>query len=42
MKRTIVRIILSTLLLATAGTTSVLADGPEPRPPFCPPNVNCN
>jgi hypothetical protein len=41
MNKSIVRTILVTLLLAGGGSTAVLADGPNPRPPLCPPGINC-
>jgi len=42
MKKTLVRIILATLLLTAAGSTPVLADGGIPRPPYCQPGIICN
>ncbi|HLJ30345.1 MAG TPA: hypothetical protein VKY85_26810 [Candidatus Angelobacter sp.] len=42
MKKTLIRIIVATLLLVACGSTPVLADGSDPRPPFCPPNTNCD
>ena len=35
--KTLIRIIVATLLLAAFGSTPVLADGSDPRPPSCPP-----
>src|SRR5437016_8521699 len=41
MKTTLIRIILATLLLVACGSTTLLADGSDPRPPFCFPGTNC-
>jgi len=35
--KTLIRIVIATLLLVAGSSTSVLADGGEPRPPICPP-----
>jgi len=35
--KTLIRIIAAMLLLVACGSTPVLADGGEPRPPICPP-----
>jgi len=35
--KTLIRIIVATLLLVACGSAPVLADGGEPRPPSCPP-----
>ena len=37
MKRTIVRIVLTALLLLACGTPTILADGPGGGPPLCLP-----
>jgi len=39
--KTLIRIIAATLLLAACGSTPVLADGSNPRPPYCQPGINC-
>jgi len=41
MSKTLIRIIVATLLLLACGSTPVLGDGSDPRPPFCPPGTNC-
>ena len=41
MKTTLIRIILATLLLVTCGSTTLLADGTDPRPFPCFPGTNC-
>jgi len=41
MTKTLIRIILATLLLVASGSTPVLADGGEPLPPFCYPGTTC-
>ena len=41
MSKTLIRIIVATLLLVASGSAPVLADGGDPRPPFCPPGTNC-
>ncbi|HEY6251595.1 MAG TPA: hypothetical protein VI685_16680 [Candidatus Angelobacter sp.] len=41
MKKTLVRIILATLMLVTGGSTPVLGDGGNPRPPYCYPGIIC-
>jgi len=41
MKTTLIRLLVATLLLLACGSTPVLADGGDPRPPFCPPGSNC-
>ena len=42
MKKTLIRILLATLMLVASGATPVLADGGNPLPPFCPPGSVCN
>ncbi len=41
MNKTIMRIILATLFLLACGTSQLMADGGEPRPPFCCPGCSC-
>jgi len=41
MKKNLIRLILAALLLVACGSTPVLADGSDPRPPFCPPGSIC-
>jgi hypothetical protein len=41
MKKSIIRIVLVTLLLVACGSTPVMAGGGEPLPPFCPPWTTC-
>lgn len=42
MKKTVIRMILITLLLVTGGSTAGLADVPGPRPPYCYPGIICS
>ncbi|HEY6350475.1 MAG TPA: hypothetical protein VI636_13800 [Candidatus Angelobacter sp.] len=42
MKKTVIRIIVATLMLVAGGLTPVLADGGNPRPPFCQPGIICS
>ena len=39
--KTLIRIIAAMLLLVAGGSTPVLADGSNPRPPYCQPGINC-
>jgi hypothetical protein len=41
MTKTLIRIIVVTLLLVACGSAPVLADG-GPLPPFCPNPANCD
>jgi len=41
MKKTIVRIMLATLMLLACAATATAGDG-LPRPPICPPDAVCN
>lgn len=42
MKKSVIRMIVAALLLLTAASTPVLADGSLPSPPYCPPGCVCN
>jgi hypothetical protein len=42
MKKTVIRIVIATLMLVAGGSTPVLGDTGTPRPPYCQPGINCN